>query len=116
VTPAAVDEIDGAVGVFEDVRVDRLRTVVELVDERFAQHVLERAFGPTRARDAESAGLLVILNVVGAEDQVVPAVLVQMVGAHTARRAHEMLAASSTRECLVHVIRSGDEKQSRYSC
>ena len=56
-------------------RIDRLRTVVKLVDQGLCEIVLERAFGTARSGDTDASQPLVILNIVGAEEQVIPAVL-----------------------------------------
>src|SRR5687767_2613206 len=72
-TPPAVDQIHGAVGIFEDERVDRLSTVVELVYERPLQVILERALGLTCSRETDAAALIVVLYVVRAEKEVIPA-------------------------------------------
>jgi hypothetical protein len=52
VLPAAVDHVMAAVVVTEDELVDRLRTVVELVDQRLADQVAIRPLGPVCDGDA----------------------------------------------------------------
>src|SRR6185369_13486947 len=74
VSPATVDDVMSPVlRIAEHHLVDRLRAVVKAIDERLAEIVLERAGRRTRPRDADAAGLLVVLDVVRAEEQVVPA-------------------------------------------
>ena len=71
VAPAAVVEIDGAVVILEQMRVDGLRAVDESIHQRFARVTDEGAGGVIRYGDFQTADLVVILNVVAGEDEVV---------------------------------------------
>jgi hypothetical protein len=73
-SPATVDDVVRPVGVPEHVLVDRLGAVMEARDQRPAEMILERPFGSAGPRHADAAELVVALDVVGAEEQVVPAV------------------------------------------
>ena len=61
--------------VAKDELVDRLRTIVEGIDQRLADGVLERPLGTVADRDADAAELVVRLDVVGAEEEIIFAVL-----------------------------------------
>src|SRR3546814_8098496 len=73
--PAAIIEIMLPVVVAEDELVDRLRAIVEGAHQRLADRVLERPLGPVADRDADAAGLVVRLDVVGTEEEIIFAVL-----------------------------------------
>src|SRR5678815_4120345 len=75
VPPAAVNDVVRAITILEYHLIDRLRTVVKPVDQRLAEVVRERTRGRSSAGDPDAADLLVVLDVVRAEEQVVPAVL-----------------------------------------
>jgi hypothetical protein len=64
-----------AVVVAEDELVNRLRAIVEAVNQRFAEVILERSFGPVCHRHANAAGLLIVLDVIRAEKQKIASVL-----------------------------------------
>src|SRR3546814_16291134 len=61
--------------VAKDELVDRLRAVVEARDQRLADRILERPGGTVRHRNADAAGLAILLDVVGAEEEIIFAVL-----------------------------------------
>src|SRR3546814_1423800 len=61
--------------VAKDKLVDRLRAIVEGIDQRLADGVLERPLGTVADRDADAAELVVRLDVVGAEEEIIFAVL-----------------------------------------
>src|SRR4029079_16305908 len=75
VPPAAVNDVVRAITILEYQLIDRLRTVVKPVDQRLAELVRERTRGRSSAGDPDAADLLVVLDVVRAEEQVVPAIL-----------------------------------------
>src|SRR5690606_38094348 len=75
VSPAAVDQVVLAVGVFEHELVDGLRTVVELVDEGLPEMILEGAGGLVGDGYADAADGVVVLDVVRAEEEVVATIL-----------------------------------------
>src|SRR3546814_18104644 len=57
--------------VAKDKLVDRLRAIVEGIDQRLADGVLERPLGTVADRDADAAELVVRLDVVGAEEEII---------------------------------------------
>src|SRR5687767_8770744 len=75
VPPAPVHDVPGAVAVLENELVDWLRTVVEAVDQRPLEEILEGSFRLARSGHADAPELTVALDVVGAEEHVVPPVL-----------------------------------------
>src|SRR3546814_15555245 len=66
--PAAIIEVMLPIVVAKDELVDRLRAIVEGIDQRLADGVLERPLGTVADRDADAAELVVRLDVVGAEE------------------------------------------------
>src|SRR3546814_11220442 len=73
--PAAIIEVMLPIVVAKDKLVDRLRAIVEGIDQRLADGVLERPLGTVADRDADAAELVVRLDVVGAEEAKIFAVL-----------------------------------------
>ena len=76
VLPPAPVEVDRAVVVLEQLRVNGLRMVHEAIDQRFAQQVDKRPCGRIGDGNLQAAILLVVLDVVAGEDEVVFAVSV----------------------------------------
>src|SRR3546814_10413213 len=73
--PTAIIEIELPVIVAKDELVDRLRAVVDARDQRLADRILERPGGTVRHRNADAAGLAILLAVVGAVEEIIFAVL-----------------------------------------
>src|SRR3546814_6667195 len=69
--PAAIIEVMLPIVVAKDKLVDRLRAIVEGIDQRLADGVLERPLGTVADRDADAAELVVRLDVVGAEEEII---------------------------------------------
>ena len=117
VPPAAIDHVILAVLVLEHELVDRLRAVVEVVDQRLAQIILERPFRLVGHRHPDAADFF------GRSEcrwrrrtgNTCPS-FSTMAGAHIARRAHVTAFVSRMRLCLVQFTRSGDENASRKTC
>src|SRR3546814_15016302 len=91
--PTAIIEIELPVIVAKDELVDRLRAVVEARDQRLADRILERPGGTVRHRNADAAGLAILLDVVGAEEEIIFAVLLDR-----RRRPHRKIGRASCRE------------------
>src|SRR5689334_13357279 len=72
--PAAVNDVVRTITILEYVLIDRLRAIVELVDQRFAEVVSEWSVGAACAGDADASHRRITLNVVRAEEEVVPSV------------------------------------------
>src|SRR5215471_9559527 len=89
VFPATISDVVRPVSVLEDERVDWLSTIVKLTDQWLPQIDLEWAAWSARTCDTDASHLLVVLNVVSAEKNVVPTVLV-----HHRRRPQSPLSPS----------------------
>src|SRR5690242_2486636 len=63
--PSAIDEVRLSVVIAKYKRIDRLCTMIELADQRFAQIIPERALRTIGHRDADAARLVIALNIIG---------------------------------------------------
>ncbi len=71
--PTAVDQIKRSIAVLENKLIDRLGAIVKLINQRLAQVVFEWSSGLAGASDANTTNLLIVLNIIRAEEEVIPA-------------------------------------------
>src|SRR5581483_266379 len=70
--PTTVDQVVLPILVAEGKLIDWLRPISDFVNQRFAQQIVEGAFGMIGDGDADAANLLfLIMNVVGAKEEIV---------------------------------------------
>ena len=70
--PATIHDVKRTVAILKHHLVDGLRAVLKSVDEGFAKVVLERTMRTARARHTNAAHLPVVLDIVCAEEQIIP--------------------------------------------
>jgi len=67
--PSSIIYIITTVFIFKDKLVDRLRSIIELVDKGFPEIIFKRAFGFISNGDSYTSVFVIILNIISAKEQ-----------------------------------------------
>ncbi len=115
-SPATVKHIVGAVVLLVNELVDRLRTIHDLVDQRFTEQIF---IGPS-GLSLTATPILLFRPHSGyrwlQRRNNIFSVFLNHSGAHMAIFAHFTSAVSRIFSCFVQFTRSGEEKQSKNTC